>query len=212
MRARKPHLDEAQRQLVREWWSALQPDDAANERRARSAFGFDRGDRAALRRAVSVDDLLLTRASHVLAQRLVSLDERKTHRRLGDDVSSYQRLALAAGVLSHVKDDSKDGRSLAWALGEAAGNERALMSELRFKRLLNAVAPDDVYRQVLRAVALAKAKADVAQLADDILAWLAEAARPDSRPADSVRLHWAHDYYLSAKEQAGAAEPVSTRS
>ncbi|MCY1462341.1 hypothetical protein D9M71_801050 [compost metagenome] len=58
---------------------------------------------------------------------------------------------------------------------------------------------------------LADGKADVAQLADDLLAWLIEGERPVARASDGVKFRWAYDYYLTNWEQAAAAEPESNK-
>ncbi len=223
MRPRAPYLDDKQRAVVRAWWTALQPEGKlAGHKTEEGAFHFDRGDRAALRRAVGVDDLVLASASGRLAQALLALEAHKKWRRIGDDMAAYRDIALAAGVLAHVKADMPDdGRTLAWWLGEGSLKARAaisgapvadrpLMSELRFKRLLKATDADDIYRQLLRAIKIAGERADVGLLADDVLALLSDARRPPANPANSLKLYWAHDYYLNAKEQA-VSQPESNK-
>ncbi|MBU4612117.1 type I-E CRISPR-associated protein Cse2/CasB [Achromobacter sp. GG226] len=210
MKARNPYLDDKQREFVRAWWKALQPkefDPEAKHKALASGLDFDRGDRAHLRRAANLDDLVLAAAPHRLAQRLLALDAAKTHPRLSDSSDVYRRIAMTCGLLAHVKKDAGDGRSLAWQVGYAPkrkDSKELLMSELRFKRMLKATSLDDLYRQLVRALALADGHVDVTQFADDVLAYLTEIDRPPSNAAQSVKLYWAHDYYLSAKEQAGA--------
>jgi CRISPR system Cascade subunit CasB len=77
------------------------------------------------------------------------------------------------------------------------------MSELRFKRLLRASDAEDFFRQARRAVQLAGGVADVAVLADDLLAWSIERDQREQawKPSESLKFRWARDYYLTAKEQ-----------
>ncbi len=132
---------------------------------------------------------------------------------LRDETGSYDRVALVAGVLSHVLKDANRGETLAAQLGKPVAGERPLMNELRFQSLLRARDASELFLQWRRAVQLAR-EADVAQVADDLLTWLAELQSPSPaliRAHDSVKFHWAYDYYLASKpEEAGARQdPVS---
>lgn len=200
MRPRKPSLNEAQRRWVCDWWRALQPREPGSEPLPGELASLGRGDRARLRRCTDTDELLLEPASHLLARWLIALG-------LADVPASYECLARVAGILAKVKVDARDGLSLARHLGNASGEERAPMSELRFKRLQRTRNPDDLYLQWLRAVQLADGKADVAQLADDLLTWQLELEQSATRASDGVRFRWAYDYYLNARDRAAAEEP-----
>lgn len=215
MKARSPSLDAYQRETVRAWWKALQPQaiDQPRDAAKQGRFRFDRGDRAQLRRASEADDLLMARAANELCHALYpqTRAEDESHGEL--DMATFERVALAAGVLAHVKDDVGDGKTLASRLSAREGTEgRAAMSDIRFKRLLKTSSVDDLYLQLVRAVKLGKGTADVAQLADDVLTWLAQAHRTRVEPARSVKLHWAHDYYLNAKERAASASELEKES
>lgn len=199
MKPRKSSLNEAQRRWVCDWWRALQPREPGSEPPPGELTGLGRGDRARLRRCTDSDELLLEPASHLLVRRLIALG-------LADVPVSYERLARVAGVLARVKVDARDGLSLARHLGNASGAERAPMSELRFKRLQRTRNLDDLYLQWLRAVQLADGRADVAQLADDLLTWQQELEQSDTRASDGVRFRWAYDYYLNARDRAAAEE------
>ncbi len=209
MRQRKSNLNPAQRGWVRDWWSALQPREPGSEPLPGELAGLGRGARARLRRCTGADGLLLEPSVHLLARRLIALAGEQWP--LRDQPASYERLALVAGVLAKVKEDARDGYSLARRLGNASGNERAPMSELRFKRLQRTESPDDLYLQWQRAVQLADGQADVAQLADDLLAWLLELGHSATRTSDGVKFRWAYDYYLSARDRAAAEEPVANK-
>lgn len=204
MKPRKPTFNAAQRDWVRQWWRAMQPQDAGSERPGGALALFDRGTRARLRRCADADELLGEPATLLLARQLIALGGGTWP--LPDSGESYARLAWIAGVLARVKDDAGDGKTLALRLGNASGKERLPMGEARFKRLQRASAPNDLFHQWQRAVQLADDKTDVVQLADDLLAWLLELDSSASRASDSVRFRWAYDYYLSSREQAAAQD------
>lgn len=206
MNPRYRYLNEEQRVGLRGWWRALQPRSPESPSLPFEWSDLGRGDRAKLRRCSTIEELELESAANRLA---AYLEEDMT--RLGDwrsrrIVEHYYALFLLAGALVQVKEDPHDGRSLAWRVGNAniAPGQRASMSELRFKRLLRSRSNNDFYRQIIRAVQLAGGSADVAVLADDVLAWSLEQDRTARVPCDSLKFRWARDYYLTAKQQASA--------
>lgn len=210
MKARN-YLDEEQRQWVRHWWRALQPRAAEDKPLPSMLAGLGRGGRARLRRCGDLDELLAEPAVYLLAERLIELDRQKDWRCLFDEADAHAHLALIGGILAQVREDSRDGLSLAEHLGKLVGTERRVMSESRFKRLQRSRDLDDLYLQWRRAVKQVDGKVDVGWLANDLLAWLLERAQPPGRASDGVKFRWAYDYYLSKREQAAAEEPVSNK-
>jgi CRISPR system Cascade subunit CasB len=204
MKSRKAKLNQAQQGWVREWWRALQPRQPDDAPLPGELWAMGRGERAQLRRCEDVDGLLAHAATLLLAERLIALDGERGF--LLDEARTYERLAWVTGVLALVKEDARDGKSLAWRLGHGAGNERPKMSELRFKTLQRSSAVADLFRHWRRAVQLAEGCADVARLADDLLSWQIELDRSVIRASEGVRFHWACDYYLSARDRAAIDE------
>jgi CRISPR type I-E-associated protein CasB/Cse2 len=124
---------------------------------------------------------------------------------------------LTAGVLAAVKSDTRDGRSLAWHVGHAAGSGGTPpMSEVRFKRLLKATTLGEFFTAARRAVVLAngaRGGTDVAVLADDLMAWAFEHSSGwRDRPAQTMCFRWAQDYYqpLKGKDADLAADDKLT--
>jgi CRISPR system Cascade subunit CasB len=189
------YFSEAQGRLVRVWWNQLHPDEGARQQSLPARDGLGRADSAKLRRAASIDDLETERAAQLLMARLLSEPWTNPAVQRWCENDAGPLLAIA-GVLAAVKHDARDDRSLVWRLGHAAGGESPPMSELRFKRLLKSRNLDEFFTATRRAVALAKDMADVAVLADDMLAWAYE-HRPqgEQRPSQSLRFRWAQDYY-----------------
>lgn len=209
MKGRRPSLDAAQRTWVRQWWKALQPREPGSPPAEGVLATFDRGTRAKLRRCTSAEDLLSRPVALVLADRLIRKGDNRWP--LADEPSTYLHVALTAGILALVKRDATDGKTLALLLGTPApGSDRPLMSELRFRRLQGSRSTADLLLQVQRAVQLVEAT-DVAQLADDLLTWLAEHNLPFGRGSDSVKFRWAYDYYLSTRDRKAAEDPVSNK-
>jgi len=189
------YLDQQQTLTVREWWSALQPEAAPNRR----FWMLGRADRARLRRCSDLDQLLLEPAVLVLVEQL--WPDAKPEQ--------YRALALLAGVLAQLKSDSADQRSLAFKLGKAVVAVKDMppkLSELRFQRLLHTQLEDELYRQLVRAVQLADAQADINTLINDVLAWCTELRGSAGLAHKSIRFKWARDYYLSAKDQRSAEQ------
>lgn len=205
MRPRKSKLNDAQQRWVRDWWRALQPRGEGDEALPGELWAMGRGERAQLRRCDGADELLGNAATLLLGRRMVELNSERGP--LPDDAISYERMAWVAGVLSVVKDDLRDDRSLAWHLGHGASNERLAMSELRFRTMQRGSSIQELFMHWRRAVQLARGKVDVARLADDLLSWQIELGQSASQASNGVKFHWAYDYYLSARDRAAAKEP-----
>ena len=148
-------------QIAVDWWHSLQPRD----RRP--------GDRAALAR--------LRRAARVM-EGAAEPAAIQLCRRLGMGWRGLERAALVAAVLAHVRDDDP-ARPVARQIG-ASRDQPAKVSPLRFRRLLQAVTPDEQLIAFRRVVAQADRKVNIADLADSLLNW-----------SDARRLRWTYAYY-----------------
>ena len=100
------------------------------------------------------------------------------------------RVAILAGVLAFVRDH--DEQSVARAIGRKSldGDEPPLMSEGRFRRLLQA-GGNDLMDPMRRLVRLTKGKANIRDLSFAVLRW-----------GDDVKKRWIFEYYGVA-ESAG---------
>jgi len=143
----------------------------------------NRGDRAELRRAHNLTAIALTSAYQHLYRILLSRgwpEEDKPENNWRNE-----RLAAIAGLLAHIK--SLDERSLPVIMSEG---ERPPFSELRFRRLLESSSLDEVFSGLRRALPLVKKKANVLELANDVLFWFLN---------DKVKKRWAYTYRWPAK-------------
>lgn len=210
----KVRLSNEQSYWIRCWWRAIQPAEPESERWARpeGLEGLGRADRAKCRRCVSLADLEQERAPNLLAAHFSQGSEA-----LANAGESWMRRHpevwfLVAGILAHVKEDAGNKAqpqiSLAYLLGPAAvrKDQKAAMSELRFKRMMRARDPEEFFREARRAVQLTKGQADVAALAEDILCWYAEQDSATGEPTQGMKYRWARDYYAPVRSQ-GKSEP-----
>jgi CRISPR system Cascade subunit CasB len=162
--------------IAAQWWCGLQPSLASGEPNLRA----DRAALAELRRAD------LPAAMQIPA----TLD---LFRRLGRRrPEALPDIALCAAVLASVREDDP-GLRAARSLGAPPGEpeERAAMSPLRFRRLMEAATPEERLVAFRRAVALARGRINVRDLAAACLDW-----------SDNRRRRWIFEYYA-----AGYAAP-----
>jgi CRISPR type I-E-associated protein CasB/Cse2 len=150
---------------ARDWWRTSVSD----------AEG-DRGVRAELRRAHSPLDAVSIPAALALARRLGRIPEpgAQPWKQRG-----FERALGLAVVLSFVRTDTPMPllRSLGWAQFPYDKREsdvtdgRPILSELRFKRLLQTDGEDELIAAFSRLIKLARGETDVANLARIFLRW-----------------------------------------
>jgi len=151
--------------ILYQWWEGL------NE---------NRGDRAELRRCRSVDGVLLTEGYHRLRVQLA---------RTGLPFNEGQ-LGTVAGVLAYVEEDAPGLEELGAHMAGGAREEDALVSGLRFRRLLQRESREDLYRPMIRTVRLLGRRVNVGALARDLFYW-----------GTSVRKRWARTYWENALDE-----------
>jgi CRISPR system Cascade subunit CasB len=134
------------------WWRELQPKDGQGERRS-----GDRGALARLRRCATVMEAASEPRTLALC------------RKLGVGEAALDRVALIAAVLAHVREERFD-LNVARQIG-VQQDGTAAMSDLRFRRLLQADTLDEQLIGFRRLVALAAGKLNVADLAVGLWYW-----------------------------------------
>ena len=143
-------------QILINWWQGL---------------ADDTGGRAALRRAPDITAVVLLPAFQRLHRRLQTAG-------WPDSDWRNDRLAAAAGLLAHVREQAP--QKLPHAMSEG---DKPPLSELRFKRLLEAPDVDTLFIGLRRALPLLQHRADVCALAADVVNW-----------GDEVKKRWAYAY------------------
>ncbi|MDV2482239.1 type I-E CRISPR-associated protein Cse2/CasB [Methanoculleus sp. Wushi-C6] len=153
------------RSVLIEWWASL---DHA------------RGDRAALRRCRSSQEVAFVPAFHRLRRNLSAIAP-----------VDAEKLAVVAGILSHVKENDYALRFAQQMATSKNGSDRARVSGLRFRRLLKIEDHDDLYGAVVRTIRLLDGSLNIASLADGIYWW-----------NERTKNNWAFDYYDKAPNEA----------
>jgi len=159
-----PDTSETETNLPREhkvlldWWKKLED---------------NRGDRAALRRAAGIEQVMFNPAFHRLFRGLK-----------GTSWTRAERVALIAALASRVREHRPE-RTFAAQLGSAPKErDKAALSGLRFRRLLQAHDPDELLQGCSRAIAMCSNSVNLVSLAKSMYWW-----------SDRDRKDWAFDYY-----------------
>lgn len=156
--------EQAWGEILFDWWRGL---------------ADDTGGRAALRRAPDITSVVLLPAFQRLHRRLLAAGwpEQGWH---GD------RLAAVAGLLAHVRTHADASVPKSMSTGE-----KPSVSELRFRRLLEAPDVDTLFVGLRRALPLLQHSVNVFDLATDVVNW-----------GDPVRKRWAYAYQWPDKARA----------
>lgn len=158
-----------------------------------------RGLRASLRHSKTVTDACLSEGFRSL------LMQTHTLWKIDGQEWRFTALAVTAALAAHVKSID-ERQTFAAQLGQMTGNN-PVMSELRFSRLSAVKSPDELLRQLLRAVRLLNGAVNLSSLAEDVFHWCRENdewlnhIRRQQRPTEFIRVRWALEYY-----QAGEAD------
>ncbi|MEA3277195.1 MAG: type I-E CRISPR-associated protein Cse2/CasB [Pseudomonadota bacterium] len=161
--------------LLSSWWQRLEN---------------DKGERAVLRRAASLTEVMLSPAFHALLNDL---------RRASFGVPEYRypKLAAIVGLAARIKTMATDG--LATRMGTPKpGGSAPTFSELRLRRILACDDIEELYTLLRRALALLDEHANLADLAATVWYW---SPLDDKRPYDPRR-RLAYDYYAVAPIKA----------
>lgn len=159
------------RDILAAWWRDLERDT---------------GGRAELRRAKRPDDVYVSRPFQAgLVRRL-----RGAGYKVG--TASMDRLATAAGLMSHVREgDNEPSRRVPEAMAAQGPGGGTRVSGLRFRRIISIDDRDreGLYLEMIRLVRLLK-KVNVLELAEAAYWW-----------NDTVRKDWAVEYYSRARDE-----------
>ena len=171
--------------IAEQWWRNLTSTDPGR----RVTRGGRRAARARLRRAATPLEVMFESEALRLIARLPH--------------ENPERVAILAGVLAFV--DKSDTQNIARAIGRSSldDDESAIMSEGRFRRLLQSGGGElmDAMRRLVR---LNKGKANVRDLSFAVLRW-----------GDRVKKRWIFDYYCiyeSVRQQEPMPESSRTSS
>lgn len=135
-----------------------------------------KGERARLRRAPSPVEVVFSPAYHRLFRNLPI---------------NRERLASVAGLVSHVKEDTGFSISLPQQMAtRKTGSDNAIVSGLRFRRLLAIPDRNALYPMMIRVIRLLGGRLNLLSLAESVYWW-----------NESTRKEWAYDYYATAPKE-----------
>jgi CRISPR system Cascade subunit CasB len=143
-------------QPIIEWWEQIHSDSA-------------KGELAELKRCKTLTEICLTASYQRLRRKATIKDD--------------NRLSIVAGVLARINEqsDQKIGKQMA----SKKNSEQSVVSEFRFKRLLQAKESEDFFRLMRRAIKLMDGKANLHSVIDFTCYWY----------KDSEKRKIAGDYY-----------------
>jgi CRISPR system Cascade subunit CasB len=142
------------------------------------ASGADRADRAEIKRQSTLDGVACTGAYQRIYRQLLAAHTGAPWREDQKD-----RLAAVVGLAAHVRERCP------WSLPHAMhqhpeGSDRTVVSELRFKRLVESPDLESLFTGLRRTLPLIGHKVDVGAMADDVFEW-----------GERVKKRWAYAYY-----------------
>jgi CRISPR system Cascade subunit CasB len=150
------------------WHAALQSE---------TAQGLAKADKAVLRRAHDLQTVMESAAYQRVYQRMAKVNQGAAWR-----PHQQERVATLVALLAHLKNISDT--PLPVVMGRAKRGEKSAVSELRFRRILEAPDMDALFSGLRRALPLIDAEANASRLIDDIFGW-----------GDFVKRQWAYAYY-----------------
>lgn len=177
----KQSLYETEAKAARDWWKYHGPPDEND------TANSSRGDRAGFARLRRADNVLESAVEPATINLFRSVGFNRTFA-----CRDLPRAALIAGVLATVRENdrtTKVGRAIGLPRGGDATT--ALITPLRFKRIVTAREPDDLLIAFRRMVAIMGRKANVTDLARILLSF----TDPSKERADLARTLFAFDYH-----------------
>lgn len=169
--------DDASFGLLHDWWHQLESDT---------------GERAFLRRAESLTQVMLSAAFVDLLHTL-----RNRGYAIGAQNPPLARLAAIAGLVARIKAPSDAG--LAQRMGTAkSGGQMPTVSELRVRRILACDDIEELYTLLRRALAILDHTANLTDLATVVWNWKSM----DEKHPHDPRRRLAYDYYSAIPDQS----------
>lgn len=159
----KLNEDSPEMQAIMAWWQGLDK---------------KRGDRAELRRCATLSEVVFTPAYHRLRIGMSKFGSVKA-----------ESLALVAGLAACVKNDLP-GNSMAQQMATGKSDGSARVSGLRFRRLLKAKEPEELFTAMRRVLGLLGGTVNLQSLAASVYYW-----------NDRTRKQWAFEYYSQSPSE-----------
>lgn len=166
-------LDDPSHDLLTAWWERLKD---------------DKGERAALRRAATLTEVMLSPAYMRLLRKL-----RDSGYPIRNQDTPLAKIAAIVGLAARIKSQTPEGMAKRMGTPKPGGNA-ATFPELRLRRILACDDLEELYTLLRRALALLDDQANLADLAAIVWNW---APLDEKRPYDPRR-QLAYAYYEAA--------------
>jgi len=163
-------FDDRSYTILRNWWQELDN---------------KKGEKAALKRAGSLTEVVFCPAYHRLLRTLRGAE-------YSVQQSRYPKLAAITGLSARIEDDIPG--SFGAQMGALQPGDKPILSELRVRRVLASGDLEELYVLLRRALGILGGNASLSGLAFTIWQWESLA---EKRPYDSRR-QMAYDYYAAA--------------
>ncbi len=167
-------------EIVYAWWKNL---NDARDKTPNVFTPFNSGDSANLRRAKTLEEVLIN------APAMYELKNRLAAQTIWENLEkNWDRIALIAAVLSHVRTDKNVNLPLALAELTHKKDHSGSTIKLRFQRLIQNQTPEEIFRPMIRMLTYLDEKTDVHYLAKALYFW-----------NDNIRKEWAIEFYKNVK-------------
>ena len=171
------------------WWKSMYA--SAGELKKEGIQAAPTAWKAELKRAESIDAVLLTQGFRALWLSLSSEITGGNEKQVGENMLCW---AAVAGALVSVSDNHTE--SFAKLAGKRGDGDKPVVSEMRFAQLQQAQTPEEFLRRIRRIVKQLNGNVSVVQLAKDTCNWYQELTSNYPRQADKrIAVRWAMDYY-----------------
>ena len=141
-----------------------------------------RGWRAEIRRAKDISDIRYLPCFYLICNDYFFKDR---HKRSWKN-QNLDQFAMILGLLAHIRSASESGDGFAKKMSKKKkAGSGSLVSELRFRRLIQCERGDHLYRYMIRIIRiLAQDNINIFELANSIYYW-----------GDNIKKSWAFDYF-----------------
>ncbi len=174
-----------------DWWRSIGGEtDAPRE----AEHKIDKGSRAELRRCGTLSEVIFVPKFHELRLKLFKYG-----------IKDKESLACVAGLLAHVRkhvhEQAEDNGNIleleeviAWqmALSKSKEKDSAIVSGLRFRRLLKCKNHEELLGDMRRIIQLLDKRVNIYSLAESVYRWTWN---------DTIKKRWAYAYYNKAQDE-----------
>ncbi|MBK8397652.1 MAG: type I-E CRISPR-associated protein Cse2/CasB [Leptospiraceae bacterium] len=152
---------ETTQKALKDWWESLNQ---------------NKGAKADLRKCTEPNETIYIPQTHALITALSKLDNSNIFK---------DRIGAVCGLVAHVKEPNFQYR-IAQQMSAKSGSDKAVLSDLRFRRIIQCGNLQELYPYLIRVIRLLDGRVNIYSLAESVYYW-----------GDHTKKNWAYDYYGS---------------